>query len=116
MRPPCRFVRGTRFHIGDPKEKTVILTDPNLEHTFETLKETNKRAAAEIAYALGELRRREGDYELMRWYRAESVRLFLEVEVNTEADAEAIYHQINGVWLPDLIHEGVVLNRLQEPD
>jgi hypothetical protein len=103
-----------RLRYIDTEELRMYLVDPDLEMTFERIKETEPRRAAEIAYALGEMRKRSGDYELMKWYRWESVRLFLQVRVETEDDAEALYCRINNVWMPSLMHEGVVLNRLRD--
>jgi hypothetical protein len=90
----------------------MILVDPHLEQTFASIRETDKRTAAEIAYALGVIYKRSGRYDQMIRYREESVRLFRELNIRTIEDACPRYDRINEVWMPDLIHEGVVARNL----
>ena len=90
------------------------LVDPNLENTFQVIKGKNKREAAEIAYALGVMYKRAGDYEGMRKYRDISIALFNEVGVKTLEDASPLYFSINEVILPELIHENVVARDLSD--
>jgi hypothetical protein len=92
------------------------IRDPRLEQTYRNLRDKDKRAAAEVAYVLGELSKRTGDYVEMNRYRDESMTLFRELEVNTLEAACPIYESINDVPLPNLIHEGVVATRLTVPE
>ena len=91
------------------------LVNPDLEQTYATVKEKDKRQAAEIAYALGLICKKAGDYKGMKKYREESIMLFKEVGVDSLDAAYPIYESINEIMMPDLIHEGVVERDLVQP-
>ena len=86
--------------------------DPNLQHSYLLARETNPRAAAEMAYVLSVLAVRAGDYASAHRFGLESIILFRELQISTEEDAETLFFNLNGVLLPDLIHEKVVRDRL----
>lgn len=92
------------------------LVDPNLEETYRVVRTGSRRAAAEIAYALGIMCKKAKDYEGMREYRQESISLFVEIGVSTLEEACPVYFSINNVIMPELIHEGVVARDLSEPE
>lgn len=92
------------------------LVDPLLKETYEKVKETDRRAAAEIAYALGMECKRAGDYEGMRRYREESITLFNELGLTTLDEVSPMYGSINEIHMPDYIHEGIVATHLSEPN
>ena len=94
------------------------LVDPSLEQTYNDLHrhkdKESMRAAAEIAYALGLISKKNGDYESMRKYKEESISLFLELKINSLEDAAPMYDSINNIFMPELIHEKVVERDLAE--
>jgi hypothetical protein len=87
--------------------------DSFLEETFERLKQVDKRRAAEIAYVLAVLMFEERDVERATNYGRESIKLFEELNIQTLDQAAARYVVLNGVALPDYIHEWVVRDRLK---
>jgi len=88
------------------------LVGADLESMYADLKGKNKRMAAEIAYALGMLCRRAGDLQGMCRYRDESVSLFRQVETASLDACCPVYESVNGVVMPSLIHEGIVVRDL----
>lgn len=89
-----------------------ILNEPRLEEVLEDWKERDVRAAAQIAYALAILRKRDGDLASAQIYGRESIRLFQQAGVESLEDAVPIWEEINGVLMPELIHENVVARDL----
>ncbi len=86
--------------------------DSHLEQTYYEVRTQNRRRAAEIAYVLAVLYSKDGNEGEAVRYAYESLGLFSELQVQTLEDAAPVYDELNGVRLPNLIHEGVVRKKL----
>ena len=90
----------------------------NMKHaqliqTFDRLRELDPRNAAEYAYILAVLFLRDGDTKEAIRFGLESIALFDQCPMETYEDCVARNHFIDGVALPDLIHQEVVRDRLK---
>jgi hypothetical protein len=90
-----------------------------LKAAFEAELATNKRAAAETAYALA-FRYRNEDIDGARhfdiageWAR-KSIELFDELPSDTIEQVASTRRAVGGIELPDLLHSGVVRARLAD--
>lgn len=88
------------------------LFEPDLEAYFAAIKDKNPRVAAEVAYALAVLH--EGQPK-GREFALQSIALFESVGVTTLEDAASRFTTINGILIPELIHEEVVRARFGIP-
>lgn len=88
--------------------------DPNIEQTYRLMRERDPRRAAEIAYVLAVLSVQTKQMEDARRYGQESIELFKASNVESLEAACPRYTNLNDVPLPNLIHEGVVRQRLQD--
>ncbi len=104
--------REISLWFGELWFKGGVAHDPRLEETYQGLKKADKRRAAEVAYVLAVLKKEKGNIQEARKYGTESIKLFKELNIQTLKDAGALYNILNGVVLPDYIHEGVVRDRL----
>ncbi|MGB2580100.1 MAG: nucleoside-diphosphate kinase [Minisyncoccia bacterium] len=84
-----------------------------LEQTIESLKEVDPRNAAEHAYALAALHRRDGNNEEAIRFGREAIALFDKCSMETLEDCTARGVVIEGIAIPDIIHQDVVRDRLQ---
>jgi hypothetical protein len=90
-----------------------------LTATFEREKSTDRRAAAETAYALA-FRYRNEDvggrrrFDLAKVWAIRSVELLEDLPSETVADVAATRREVGGIPLPDRFHEGVVRQRLAD--
>ena len=73
-----------------------------------------QREAAELAYVLAVIHKKEGNIKDARKYARQSIELFEGLDIQTLDDAASLYTVLNGIALPDLIHEGVVRDRLSD--
>ncbi len=80
----------------------------DLKGAFERYRETDPRIAAEIAYALAVKEKEAGHLESAREYANVCVAIFRTLEIRTLEHAAGRYVTINGVLIPDLIHDDVV--------
>lgn len=85
----------------------------SLEQDFARIKETDPRNAAEHAYVLAMLHKRAGDNEQAVRFGKEALTLFDKCRMETMEDCAARNVVLEGVALPDLIHQDVVRDRLQ---
>jgi len=84
----------------------------NLEKYFSNTVKENPREAAEIAFAIALKAKQEGDNKKAAQYGRKSVKLFERLKVQTMDDCACLHMFINGIGIPDLVHEGVVRSRL----
>lgn len=84
-----------------------------LEQTLESLKEVDPRSAAEHAYALAALHQRDGNNAEAVHFGREAIALFDKCSMQTMEDCAARGVIIEGIAIPDIIHQDVVRNRLQ---
>ena len=85
-----------------------------LEQTFVSLKAVDPRNAAEHAYALAMLHRRDKNDEEAIRYGREAIALFDECSMETAADCAPRNVVIEGIAMPStFIHQDVVRDRLK---
>ena len=89
------------------------MTQKALEQTLEGMKENDPRTAAEYAYALAQLNKRAGKNEQAVRFGRESIALLDKCRMETMEECAARNTVIEGVALPDLIHQDVVRDRLK---
>jgi nucleoside-diphosphate kinase len=85
----------------------------HLEQTLNLLREVDPRNAAEYAYVLAILHKRAGNNEKAIHFGREAIALFDKCRMETLEDCAARHVVIEGVALPDLIHQDVVRDRLK---
>lgn len=90
------------------------MTKPALEKEFDDMKDVDPRMAAEVAYVLAKLHLDDGDIERATHFGQESIQLFDGCKMETVKDCAAHYTVLEGVALPDIIHQDVVRNRLSD--
>lgn len=84
-----------------------------LEQTLNSLREVDPRNAAEYAYVLAQLHKRAGEDEQAIRFGREAIALFDKFRMESMEECAARNVVIEGVALPDLIHQDVVRDRLQ---
>lgn len=84
-----------------------------LEQTLNSLRDADPRNAAEYAYALAMLHKRDGNGDQAVQFGQEAIALFDKCRMETMEECAARNVVIEGVALPDLIHQDVVRDRLQ---
>lgn len=84
-----------------------------LEQTLNSLRDVDPRNAAEYAYVLAMLHKRAGDDEQAIRFGREAIVLFDKCRMETMEECAARNVVVEGVELPDLIHQDVVRDRLQ---
>jgi hypothetical protein len=84
-----------------------------LELQFHEMKESDHREAAEYAYAIAMMRMRSGDRSGALEFGRESIKLFDLCIMNEYEDCAARNQRLGCVEIPDLIHQGVVRQRLE---
>ena len=92
---------------GDIMQYTV------LEQTLNSLHEVDPRNAAEYAYVLAMLHKQAGNDEQAIRFGREAIALFDKCRMDTMEECATRNVVIEGVALPDLIHQDVVRDRLQ---
>lgn len=96
------------------KKEIAMKTYTALKQTFESLKEVDPRNAAEYAYALAVLYRRDGNDEEATRFGHESIVLFDQCPMETAEDCAPRNVVIEGIAMPSsFIHQDVVRDRLQ---
>jgi hypothetical protein len=85
----------------------------HLEQTLNLLREVDPRNASEYAYVLAMLHKRAGNNEKAIHFGREAIALFDKCRMETLEDCAARHVVIEGVALPDLIHQDVVRDRLK---
>ena len=85
-----------------------------LEKRFTRECEVDKRNAAEIAYAVAVVSRKAGDFQKAKRYAEVAISMFEELNITSLEDAVARNNVIEGVVIPELIHENVVRDRLKD--
>lgn len=86
----------------------------NLKKVFLQQKEENPRLAAEVAYAIAAIAKRKGKNDEAVKFGNESMRLLDEINGQTQVECATHHVFINGVFMPEFIHSGVV-RKLIEP-
>ena len=89
------------------------MTIAALEQTINSLREVDTRNAAEYAYVIAMLHKRAGNNDEAVRYGREAIALFDKCQMETMEECAARNVVIEGVALPDLIHQDVVRDRLQ---
>ena len=84
----------------------------DLEGYYKKVKKSNPRKAAELAYAIAMLAKKDGKNKKAAKYGKESILLFDSLNVQTIDECTSRYVTINGISLPDYIHSDVVRDRL----
>ncbi len=87
-----------------------------LELKLVELKDTDLRNAAEHAYALAMLYKQKGDSAKAIQYGRESIELFDRSKLRTEWDSMRRNTKIEGITLPEKIHQQIVREHLQPLD
>jgi len=90
-----------------------VMQYATLEQTLNSLREVDPRNAAEYAYVLAQLHKRAGDDEQAIRFGREAITLFDKCRMDSMDECAARNVVIEGVALPDLIHQDVVRDRLQ---
>lgn len=85
----------------------------SVEQTFNLLREVEPRNAAEYAYVLAQLHKRAGNNDEAIRFGREAIALFDKCRMESLEECAARNVVIEGVALPDLIHQDVVRDRLQ---
>lgn len=106
------FVQGEFTETQTGKEGD-IMQYAALEQTLNSLRDVDPRNAAEYVYVLAQLHKRAGDNEQAIRFGRESIALFDKCQMGTMEECAARNVVVEGVALPDLIHQDVVRNRLQ---
>ncbi|MBT9132760.1 MAG: hypothetical protein DDT33_01289 [Firmicutes bacterium] len=88
--------------------------DPDIEATYKRLKGADPRRAAEAAYVIAVISKRQGDFTRAKQFAKESIQLFESLNIQTLEEAAARYLELNGVFLPEYIHENVVRDRFKD--
>ena len=83
-----------------------------LRRKLSNLRKTDLRRAAEVAYVLAQLLLKSGNQKEAIYFGRECISLFDRCKMETEEDCAARYTVLEGVALPDFIHQEVVKNRL----
>lgn len=84
-----------------------------LETTFAILKESDPRNAAEHAYALAVLYQRQGNLDEAVRFGREAITLLGQCPTDTLNECAARNTILEGVAIPDILHEAVIRDRLQ---
>jgi hypothetical protein len=77
----------------------------DLEQRLSRMVSEDPRTAAEYAFAIATLKRREGDREGVAGYARRAMEFFNSVPTGTLDDCAARNITIEGLVIPDLIHE-----------
>ena len=77
------------------------------------MKDVDPRKAAEVAYVLAKLHLDDGNVEKATHFGQESIRLFDGCEMETLKNCAAHYTVLEGIALPEIIHQDVVRDRLK---
>jgi tetratricopeptide (TPR) repeat protein len=85
-----------------------------LEKRFLKEYEIDKRNAAEYAYTIAVVARKQGNKEKAKEYAKKSIEIFNEINIQTLEEVAAINNVIDNVVIPELIHEDVVLFNFKE--
>lgn len=85
-----------------------------LEKKFDIEYQINKRNVAEISYAIAVIARNNGDLQKAKKYAQVAISIFEELNVQTIEDAAARNNIIEGIVIPELIHENVVRERFKD--
>ncbi len=85
-----------------------------LEKRFLKEYEIDKRNAAEYAYAIAVIAKKQGNKEKAKEYAEKSIEIFKETNIQTLEEAAAINNVIDNVVIPELVHEDVVLFNFKE--
>ena len=85
----------------------------NIEQEFKKIKMQEPRRAAELAYVIAAIAKKEGNIDKALTYGKESVSLFDGLKIETQEECAAMFVTVNGIALPDLIHSDVVKDRLR---
>ena len=94
-------------------ERGDIMQYATLEQTLNSLREVDPRNAAEYAYVLAQLHKWAGNDEQAIRFGRESIALYDKCRMESMEECAARNVVIEGVALPDLIHQDVVRDRLQ---
>lgn len=89
-------------------------TIKKLEKKFNEEYEIDKRNAAEVAYVIASLAKQNRDFEKAKIYALKAIEIFEILNIKTLEEAAARNDIIEGVVIPELIHEGVIRERFKD--
>lgn len=89
-----------------------MFTPEVLDDILHNCYRDDMKKAAEISYALAMQFKDEGNVDLKNVYGDYSFMLYEKFDVRSLEDAAPFYYKINGVILPDIMHEKVVEEKL----
>lgn len=84
-----------------------------LEQALNSMRDTDPRTAAEYAYALAVGYKQAEDFRRATHFGREAIALFDKCRMETMEECAAHNVTIEGVALPDIIHQDVVRDRLR---
>ncbi len=99
----------------DGKAEDVLLEFNELYYNKNIVRNGSKeelKRVAELAYALAMMAKRMGEHGLKEYYGNKSVEIYKVLDVKTIDDACPYHRRVKDVEIPDLMHEGVVIDRL----
>lgn len=88
--------------------------DSDIEGTYKRLKATDPRRAAEVAYVIAVISKRQDNLARAKQFAKESIQLFENLNIQTLEETAARYIELNDVLLPSYIHENVVRDRFKD--
>lgn len=103
------FVQG---EFTSTKKEEKEMKSP-LQQKFEALKTTDPRDAAEYAYVLAMINKRNGSTDEAIRYGREAITLFDQFPMETLEQCAARNVTIENIAIPDIIHQEVVRDRLK---
>ncbi len=86
----------------------------HLEELFTKEFERNKKSAAEIAYVIAVLAQKSDNLTKAKEFALKSISLFEELDIQNLERAASEHNSIEGVVIPEWIHEGVVRERFKD--
>lgn len=106
------FMQG-EFTECEIRKGVNVMQYDKLEQIMNSFSNTNPRNAAEYAYVLAMLHKQSGNNEQAIRFGNEAIKLFNKCSMETMEDCAAHNVVIDGVALPDFIHQDVVRDRLK---
>ena len=107
------FIQGEFTEQPNRKGVNEMKQYQALENTIASLSEASPREAAEYAYVLAMLNKQAGDNEQAIQFGRKAIALFDRCRMETMEDCATRNVVVEGVALPDLIHQDVVRDRLK---
>lgn len=91
----------------------MLLQYLHIEQTLNSLRDVDPRNAAEYAYVLAQLYKQAGNNEQAIRFGRESIALLNRCKLDTTIECSTQNVVIEGIALPEFIHQDVVRDRLK---